>query len=271
MRLHLFEWEDQAWFPVLLRTAMTSYLTAAYEVTQFPKLWAERLATLMKQDQSEDVLDLGSGSGGPIIRVLKELEERGLNVRITLTDLFPQIGMRRFALSEQTSVKYWPHPLDAAYIPSSLPGIRTMFASFHHFPPKIARAILHDAFQHRRTICIFEASSRTLPAILSTLLIPLFVLLLTPRIKHISLIQIALTYVVPILPFLIFWDGLVSHLRTYSVSELIEFTRELVSPDYEWEIGLIEIPRMPGGTPFLVGQASTRRRPIVRETAPLHR
>jgi len=40
----------------------------------------------------------------------------------------------------------------------------------------------------------------------------------------VSWVQILFTYVVPILPLLIFWDGLVSQLRTYSVQELEEFT-----------------------------------------------
>ena len=34
MRRHLFEWEDQAWFPASLRAAMTSYLAAAYAVPE---------------------------------------------------------------------------------------------------------------------------------------------------------------------------------------------------------------------------------------------
>jgi hypothetical protein len=37
MGLHLFEWHDQAWFPISLRTAMTSYLTVAYGTSPFPK------------------------------------------------------------------------------------------------------------------------------------------------------------------------------------------------------------------------------------------
>jgi hypothetical protein len=167
--------------------------------------------------------------------------------------------MAQFEPDGETSVRYWPQPVDAAEVPPTLPGIRTMFSSFHHLRPQLARKVLHSAFQQRRTICIFEATSRTLPGILSTLLIPFLVLFLTPRVKHISFVQIALTYVVPILPLLIFWDGLVSHLRTYSVSELNELIRDFASPEYHWEVGLIEFPRMPAGIPFLVGQPLATR------------
>jgi hypothetical protein len=57
------------------------------------------------------------------------------------------------------------------------------------------------------------------------LLIPLLVFLLTPLVRPVSWVQILFTYLVPILPVLIFWDGLISQLRTYSVQELEEFTR----------------------------------------------
>ena len=65
MRLHLFEWEDQGWFPAPLRAAMTSYLATTYRITPFPKLWADCLAKLMKREGVTEIVDLGSGSGGP--------------------------------------------------------------------------------------------------------------------------------------------------------------------------------------------------------------
>jgi hypothetical protein len=143
--------------------------------------------------------------------------------------------------------------VDATKVPAALPGIRTMFAAFHHLRPEAAQGILRDSFENRRAICILEATSRTPAAIASTLLIPFLVVLLTPLVRPVSLVQLLFTYLVPILPLLIFWDGLVSQLRTYSVAELEEFTREFQSPRYRWETGQIEIPRMPAGVPYLVG------------------
>ena len=86
MRLQLFEWEDLAWFPASMRTAMTSYLAASYGFSPIPALWAECLARSMRKGDAADIVDLGSGSGGPIPRVVKELLEV---VGVTLTDLFP--------------------------------------------------------------------------------------------------------------------------------------------------------------------------------------
>jgi len=233
---------------------MTSYLAATYAITPFPKLWAGRLSKLMSRDGLTEIVDLGSGAGGPVGRVAKELEARGFQTSVTLTDLYPNGRVPQFRADGVGSIRYWPEPVDATRVPAGFSGIRTMFASFHHFRPDPARGILRDAFHQRRPICIFEATSRTPAAIASTVLIPLLVLVLTPMVRPVSWVQILLTYVVPILPLLIFWDGLVSQLRTYSVAELKEFTRDLESPAYLWEAGLIEIPRMPAGVPYLVGR-----------------
>ena len=224
---------------------MTRFLTAAYSITPFPKLWADKLSELMSPYGVTDVVDLGSGSGGPIFRVVEELRARGFKANVTLTDLYPNVG---------GSLPYWPQPVDAAAVPDALSGIRTMFASFHHFRPQAAHEILRDAFQRRRPIAIFEATSRTPAAVASTLAIPILVLVLTPRIRPLSWTQLLFTYLLPILPVLIFWDGLISQLRTYSAPELEELTRDLQAPEYRWQAGLIHAPGIPTGVPFLIGR-----------------
>jgi hypothetical protein len=249
-RLHLFEFEDQAWFPAPLRRAMTSYLVSAYGVTPFPKLWAERLAKLMNRDEVTEIVDLGSGSGGPVPQVVKALEESGYRVRVLLTDLYPDQGK---AWTDDAT-RYFPQPVDAARTPPELSGIRTMFASFHHFQPEAAKSILRDAFAQRRPLCILEATSRTPGAVASAVLIPILVLVLTPAIRPVSWIQLLFTYLIPILPLLIFWDGLISQLRTYSAEELNEFATDLQAEDYAWETGTIEIPRLPARVPYLIGR-----------------
>ena len=250
-RLHLFEFEDQAWFPDFLRTAMTSYLAATYRITPFPRLWAERISKLARPGEVCEIVDLGSGAAGPVPLVLDELRKHGIQARATLTDLYP--NAKRWS-GPDAAIAYWPDSVDARRVPPGLGGVRTMFAAFHHFRPDGAQSILRDAFENRRPICVFEATSRSAPAIATAIVIPLLVLLLTPRVRPFSWTQILFTYLLPILPVLIFWDGLVSQLRTYTVAELNGFTSALRAPDYMWEAGLIEIPRLPAGVPYLIGR-----------------
>ena len=242
-RWHLFEFEDQSWLPRRLRNAMTAYLACVYGATPLPKLWAEQLASVMADSHEDRIVDLGSGSGGPLTLIETELKKLGREPKIQMTDLYPR-----------AIPGYFPNPVDATKVPETLPGVRTMFASFHHFRPNAARAILEDAFRLRRPICVFEGSARNPASIVGAILIPILVLLMTPRIRPVSAFQIFFTYLIPILPLLIFWDGLVSQLRTYSVDDLREMTSGLESPGYRWEAGLIRAPAFPMGVPFLTGR-----------------
>ena len=65
-----------------------------------------------------------------------------------------------------------------------------------------------------------------------TLLIPVMVLVPVPRIKPVSLLTLLLTYLPPLLPVLIWWEGLASTLRTYRAFELQEMISEIADPSY---------------------------------------
>lgn len=65
LRLHLFEFGDQEWFPQILRDAETAYLTAAYRVwPMLARLRVERISMVLHRGKPTETLDLCSGSGG---------------------------------------------------------------------------------------------------------------------------------------------------------------------------------------------------------------
>ena len=237
-RLHLFEFLDQPWLPGPLRRGGTAYLNAAYAVTPLPRIWAAKLEEMLRETGETRVLDLGSGSGGPLAAVAPHL---GSHPEITLTDLYP-------AGREVPGFRYWPDPVRAEAVPEELPGLRTMFASFHHLRPEQARAVLEDAARRRVPLYVCEATARTPVALLTALLIPLAVLILTPRVRPLRVSQLVFTYLIPILPLVIAWDGFVSHLRTYSRDELLALTGSLGGKDYSWEVEDLAAP----GVPFRV-------------------
>lgn len=242
-RLHLFEFLDQPWLPGPLRRGMTAYLHAAYAVTPLPGMWAAVLDRMLRETGETRVVDLGSGSGGPLAAVAAHL---GSRPGITLTDLYP-------AGREVPGFRYWPDPVRAEAVPGELPGLRTMFASFHHLRPKQARAVLADAARRRVPLCVCEATARTPVALLTALLIPLAVLILTPRVRPLRASQLMFTYLIPILPLIITWDGFVSHLRTYSREELLAMTGSLGGKDYIWEVEELAAPGVPFRVPVLRG------------------
>lgn len=240
MRLRLFEFNDLPWLPEFLRAAMTRYLVAAYLTLPAPKQWAKLIAQALDRQGTDAIVDLCSGHGGPLELVRNELAVLGkTSVQITRTDLFPMPGVIA---------------ADARHVPRNLDGVRTMFAAFHHFRPSDAKAILRDARENGKCICIFEPTRRApLPLILITLT-PLFVLFLTLRVRPLRWSQVVFTYLIPILPLLIAFDGIVSTLRTYTVGELREMTADLSGPDYEWEALDIQMPGLPFPFPALLGR-----------------
>lgn len=249
-RLHLFEFGDEQWFPQLLRDAETGYLAASYRL--LPSLWrawAERIATVLHPGEPAEILDLCSGSSGAMPLILEELEKHGYNAYARLSDLYPNPKS-----SSHPRMVWVEEPVDATRVPAKLQGVRTMFSAFHHFRPEAAKSILKDAFDHRRAICIFESGSGGLLAAGMMIGVPLAALLLMPFARPLRLGYLVFTYLIPLMPFILLWDGMVSLLRMYSPEQMNKLTEDLQAPDYVWEIGRIRVPSIPGGLPYLIGR-----------------
>jgi hypothetical protein len=248
-RLHVFEFGDQPWFPQVLRDAETAYLTAAYRLLPLPRVWAEKIASVFRRGESNEILDLCSGSGGAMTSILGELEKRGFLVRARLSDLYPSLKSMQHA-----RLSWIKEPVDATRVPPDLAGVRTMFSAFHHFRPAAARSILRSAFESDRTICIFESGSGTALGIAAMILVPFNVLALMPFARPFRWSYLLFTYLIPLMPILIFWDGVVSMLRIYSPGQMLEMTRDLQRSGYAWEIGRLTVRGSPGNLPYLIGR-----------------
>ena len=249
-RLHLFEFSDQWWFPRVLRDAETAYLAMAYRISpKLPQCWAEKISTAFQAGEPEEILDLCSGAGGPLPLIINELEKRGYNARARLTELHPHLRP-----PSHPRIEWVTQPVDATRVSRELAGVRTIFSAFHHFRPDAAKAILKDALEQRRAICIFESGSGTLLGLLSMIVIPIFVLALMPFARPFRWAYVLFTYLIPLMPLIILWDGSVSMLRVYSPEQMKTMTADLEAPDYSWEIGRIPVRRVPDGLPYLIGR-----------------
>ena len=63
-RLHLFEFEDQPWFPRVIRDGMTDYLKFVANRCDFYKSVIPILAKGLHKSGSNTIVDLASGAGG---------------------------------------------------------------------------------------------------------------------------------------------------------------------------------------------------------------
>jgi hypothetical protein len=254
-RRHLFEFQDLPWFPALLRDTMTDILGMTIELGRLYTPVVPRLAEALRATGDRSLLDLCSGGGGPVPGVRRRLaRDHGLAVDVRLSDFYPNVGaFERIAAREGGGVTFVPTPVDATRVPPELPGFRTMFSCMHHFQPAQAAAILRDAWARGRGIGVFEISERSLAGMAQMLMAPLSTLLLTPFIRPFRWSRLALTYLVPVLPALFTFDGVVSNLRTYTPDELQAMTRPLQRDDYRWEVGQVRHPLLPTKVSYLLG------------------
>lgn len=180
-----------------------------------------------------------------MIKVHQELREEDFpELELKLSDLYPNTpAAKRINSSDMKGVAYIEIPVDARHPQKELDGLRTMVCSFHHMAKDNAKAILKDTFDNKQPILIFEISDNSSPKALWWIGIPfniLMVLLLTPFVRPFSIQQLIFTYLVPVLPLAIAWDGAVSNARTYSQKDLDLLTSDLKSDDYVWEKGIVK-------------------------------
>src|SRR5260370_8907898 len=124
--------------------------------------------------------------------IIEEDEKRGYQAWVRLTQLQPNPK-----ITSHPRVVWLAEPVDATRVSPELEGVRTMFSAFHHFRPDAAKAILKDAFDRRRAICIFESGPGTLLGLLSMVGVPVPGLPLMPRARPFRWPYLVVTLLIP--------------------------------------------------------------------------
>lgn len=180
-------------------------------------------------------------------------------VHFVLTDLHPHIPNWSAAASRSSQIHYSPQPVDASNSPANLlttlepplpspllpssssssqkspATFRTFHLAFHHFPDPLARAILRNTMQTSAGFAILELQDRSLSAFLAICLFGLAILLFAPYYawKWRSPATLFWCWVVPVVPFVLVFDGCMSALRTRTVDEV----RALMGDEEEgWDV-----------------------------------
>lgn len=234
-RMMLPELADQPWWPAWARDAMTGYLHEIIARARPYSLVVPSLAALLRDSQASTVVDLCSGAGGPWPSLRDELGHAGVHVDVTCTDAAPnRDAIRR--LIAVPGFRYEQAPVSATAVPARLGGARTMFSALHHFDTPDMLAILADAQRAGVPFAAFEATSRSWRGLLATLVIPFAVLLLMPVVRPRCWRALWLSYLPPLLPLAIWWDGTASTLRTSRAEELQSLIATLPSANYGWRV-----------------------------------
>ncbi|KAI1124575.1 hypothetical protein F5Y10DRAFT_249142 [Nemania abortiva] len=150
-------------------------------------------------------------------------------VKFVLTDLHPHVESWEKAARQSPHLTYVSTSVDAAAAPPELimqskaggKGVFRLFnLAFHHFDDGLARAILKNTVETSDGFGIFELQSRTFSSFVSCMLFGFFILLIAPLLYWWSPQILFFVYIVPIVPFVLVFDGLISSLRTRTADEV---------------------------------------------------
>ena len=248
MRVHLIELHEQMLLPSTIRDEVMDAMQFGLGLLRVYEAVVPVLRDLVDSSGSRCIVDLCSGAGGPWFSLASKLQR---DIEVLLTDKFPNEDtakrVRRVDPNNVGKIAFSPKSVDALHIPQNLTGLRTIFSSFHHFRPEDARAILQNAIDAHEGICIFEVSHRdaaTIALMFPWSLMPFFT---TPWIRPFRWSRLLWTYIVPIIPLILLFDGVVSCLRTYRPLELRKIIESLTGAKYKWEV-----QEVTAGNPLIV-------------------
>ncbi|KAI4718755.1 hypothetical protein E4T48_05045 [Aureobasidium sp. EXF-10727] len=191
------------------------------------------------------VIDFCSGAGGPTPLIERSVNISRANAGHTpipfrLSDFHPNLDAWMPLATHSANLSFIPQPVDATNTSKAPPlvisktssskastgdhkSIHLYNLSFHHFDDTSAQKIMESTLQTADGLCILELQDRSLGCLVLMLGEPLLLFLVTvfwfPR----QFLHLLFTYLVPVLPFVQAWDGLVSCLRTRSFAETLRF------------------------------------------------
>lgn len=232
---------------------MTDFLQFVSNRFDVYKEVAPMISETMQAAGTSHIIDLASGGGGGLLKLSERLQKADPQLKITLTDYYPNIAAFKATAAQSRVFDWYESSVDARNVPAALKGLRTQFLSLHHFRPEDAVQILQNAVDSGNPIALFETQERNLPSVVAMLFSPISVLLTTPFIRPFRIGRIIFTYLIPLVPLFVLWDGIVSALRTYSVKEMQELVSGVKGNEsYEWHIGRKRSG--PASVPYLVGR-----------------
>lgn len=252
-RIHFFELEDQSWFPASLRNWGTDFLKIlATKIGMFTPA-IPLIKEVLYKTREHHIIDIASGAGGSMLSIAKKLKQEIPDLKITLTDYYPNIPAYKETVRQSPEIfSYIEFPVDARKVPPTLKGLRTHFLSLHHFKPEMAKEIIQNAVEDGAPVAFFEGQERSVQNFLAIALSPISLFLLTPFIRPFSRGRFFFTYFVPVMPLFVLWDGFVSCLRTYTVPEMQQLIAEVPGSHlYDWKVGRLK--NGPGILLYLIG------------------
>lgn len=240
-RLHLFEIHEQPWFPRSLRQLFQESLGLGLRTYKVYGSAREEFIAYLRRLRPAAILDLCTGSGTSAVELLESIRPSlpdAEHLTLHLSDLYPSPEiLARYQDTHGASVRYLSEPVDIFRVPENVPRIWTMFTALHHFRPEEVRQLLLNAATRADGIAIFEGTSREWFSIITPALSFLPCMIMTAFVlRPFRLRNVLFSLFLPIIPFVMSFDGVVSGLRSYTTEELQQIVDGLDTPGFRWEV-----------------------------------
>jgi hypothetical protein len=240
---HLFEFEDLSWFPNTIRESMMDCLRFVIKILDIYQPIIPVILEGLQKTNSKQIVDLCSGGGGALEQISLNINRQSDDkIKIVLTDKFPNINaFQLLAAKSKGDISFLETSVDAANVPSTLIGFRTIFSAFHHFNKPFAKSVIQNAVDAKSGIAIFDGGDKNIFIIIGLILIhPFIFFFCTPFFKPFRFSRLFFTYLIPIIPFCHIWDGVVSIIRLYNPDELLKIANEVDTETYCWRVGKLK-------------------------------
>jgi len=247
-RIQSFEFNERNECPEFIRDGIVEILGKGIRWSKYFSSSIQAFIEFANQVETTTFLDLCSGSGEPAAFFVEELLRQGkTQFKFVLSDLFPKTHSMNSVskqFPEQTHVI--TTPVDATNVKQEYDqAARTIINAFHHFPPELAKSIIRDCVKKERGIFIIESFPRSVIKYFSVIPYLLVSFFVNPFITQKDrLLKFLFSFIIPLIPVLGFWDGLISSCRIHSKDELFEMVDEW-KLEYTWNYQ--EIPFFPFG------------------------
>tara|TARA_Y100000780_G_scaffold196518_2_gene186634 strand:+ start:142267 stop:143058 length:792 start_codon:yes stop_codon:yes gene_type:complete len=231
LRVNSFEFGDLSSVPAFYHQFLREFMSKIYFVFGIHKLWRKEISEFVERQGAESIHDPCAGSGY-VNQLIFESLDKNLGAKFYLSDLMtdesPEFAKQINSLGYQ-DLKFAEESIDLLKIEASKQMPKMFVNSFHHFNNEQVKEILKNTLGQGKEILVLEYCRKTPDSLVSMLFGGVLSLLFFPFVveKKFIIPSFIFTYLIPIIPFMLVWDGIVSCLRTHTISSLKQILVEL--------------------------------------------
>ena len=218
MQKKLFEFGDLFWVPEFYHAFLRRFMGALYKIFGYHKLWMPELNAFIEKSGGK-VLDPCAGSGYVDALLIKEMKQQDLQFYLSDFMIHKNPEFREHINNlDDPRIHYLEQSIDVLQDNPDFRCPKIFINAFHHFDDEQVAQICKLNLSHGDDILVLEYCDNAFVSYLSMLFGPLIAMILLPFIteRRQLLVTAVFTYLIPIVPLMLLWDGLVSNLRCYS-------------------------------------------------------